>query len=114
MTATLRRAPAASAPDEPRTDAELLRRFRDTRDQTAFAALVQRHGPLVVGLCTYTGKGKGRIFVWLVGLGVWTRGFYVSVSNIFSFFPVLSAVRKRVAARLQQGLRKRRHIHTTT
>jgi RNA polymerase sigma factor (sigma-70 family) len=33
------------------TDTELLRRFIDTRDDSAFTALVARHGPLVLGVC---------------------------------------------------------------
>ena len=33
------------------TDAELLRRFIDTREEAAFALLVQRHGPMVLGVC---------------------------------------------------------------
>jgi RNA polymerase sigma factor (sigma-70 family) len=32
-------------------DAELLRRFTADRDETAFAALVRRHGPLVWAVC---------------------------------------------------------------
>src|SRR5262245_21189086 len=32
-------------------DAELLRLFADRRDDAAFAALVRRHGPLVLGAC---------------------------------------------------------------
>jgi DNA-directed RNA polymerase specialized sigma24 family protein len=32
-------------------DAELLRRFVTARDQDAFAEVVRRHGPLVLGLC---------------------------------------------------------------
>src|SRR5438105_7621811 len=39
-----------SSPDTP-TDAELLTRFRDDRDEGAFAALVARHGPMVFGVC---------------------------------------------------------------
>jgi RNA polymerase sigma factor (sigma-70 family) len=32
-------------------DAELLKLFSSTRDQQAFAALVDRHGPMVLGIC---------------------------------------------------------------
>jgi len=57
MTTTLRgRAAAAArsaARDDPRTDAELLARFVDTREQPAFTALVHRHGPLVLGVCRW-------------------------------------------------------------
>src|SRR5436309_14425715 len=33
---------------DPAGDAELLRRFADRRDEAAFAALVRRHGPMVL------------------------------------------------------------------
>jgi RNA polymerase sigma factor (sigma-70 family) len=33
------------------TDAALLGRFADDRDETAFATLMQRHGPMVLGVC---------------------------------------------------------------
>jgi RNA polymerase sigma factor (sigma-70 family) len=33
------------------TDRELLRRFSERRDEAAFAALVRRHGPMVLGVC---------------------------------------------------------------
>lgn len=32
-------------------DEELLHRYIDDRDETAFAALVRRYGPLVHGVC---------------------------------------------------------------
>ena len=34
-----------------RADGELLAHFVATRDETTFAALVERHGPLVWGVC---------------------------------------------------------------
>src|SRR5262249_8232700 len=45
------REPAAipSAPDVP--DKMLLDRFVASRDENAFAALLQRHGPMVLGVC---------------------------------------------------------------
>src|SRR5262245_22161134 len=33
------------------TDAQLLGRFVATRDEASFAALVYRHGPMVLGVC---------------------------------------------------------------
>jgi RNA polymerase sigma factor (sigma-70 family) len=36
---------------ESKTDAELLDRFLTRREETAFAALLRRHGPMVLGVC---------------------------------------------------------------
>lgn len=36
---------------DPETDRDLLDRFTRSRDQAAFAALVQRHGPMVLAVC---------------------------------------------------------------
>src|SRR6202171_2393746 len=33
------------------TDAELMRHYLDERDGAAFAALMRRHGPMVLGVC---------------------------------------------------------------
>lgn len=47
LTALRRRA----APDGPAADAGLLRRYARTADPEAFAELVRRHGPVVLGVC---------------------------------------------------------------
>jgi RNA polymerase sigma factor (sigma-70 family) len=41
----------ALAADEATPDAELLRRYRDHRDSSAFEALIRRHGPGVLSAC---------------------------------------------------------------
>src|SRR5262245_23616198 len=41
----------ARARSDPRTDEQLLDLYRARRDEGAFAALVARHGPLVLGVC---------------------------------------------------------------
>jgi RNA polymerase sigma factor (sigma-70 family) len=41
----------ASRQDDPTPDEQLLQRFTAARDWTAFEALLQRHGPTVLGVC---------------------------------------------------------------
>ncbi len=43
--------PPGTAAGDSLTDAQLLQRFARQRDQSAFAALVHRHGRLVLGVC---------------------------------------------------------------
>jgi RNA polymerase sigma factor (sigma-70 family) len=45
------RSAAGAGPARERTDSELLDAFRARRDEEAFAALVGRHGPMVLGVC---------------------------------------------------------------
>lgn len=42
---------AAAAPTEDESDRALVARFAASRDEAAFAALVRRHGPMVLGVC---------------------------------------------------------------
>ena len=37
--------------EEPLDDADLLVRFIERREDSAFSALVKRHGPMVLGVC---------------------------------------------------------------
>src|SRR5258708_4875120 len=46
----LRRVLGLSHPDSA-SDGELLQRFLACRDEAAFEALAQRHGPMVLGVC---------------------------------------------------------------
>jgi RNA polymerase sigma factor (sigma-70 family) len=48
----LRRSPGMRGESEAR-DTELLRRFLGNREEAAFEALVQRHGPMVLSVCRY-------------------------------------------------------------
>jgi RNA polymerase sigma factor (sigma-70 family) len=47
----VRRIRSLAEPADAPADADLLARFRATRDDRAFAALVARHGPAVLGVC---------------------------------------------------------------
>src|SRR5436309_2936408 len=46
----IRRVVAAKCPSR-QTDRHLLQQFMAEEDEAAFAALVQRHGPMVLGVC---------------------------------------------------------------
>jgi RNA polymerase sigma factor (sigma-70 family) len=46
----IRRLGGTTRPDQP-SDAQLLERFTVRRDEAAFAALVRRHGPMVLNVC---------------------------------------------------------------
>ena len=51
LTAFLARCRVLYRPCSPMSDAELLRRFAQQRDAAAFEQLLERHGPLVWGVC---------------------------------------------------------------
>ncbi|HLJ93524.1 MAG TPA: sigma-70 family RNA polymerase sigma factor, partial [Gemmataceae bacterium] len=43
--------PVPARPAEPTADADLLDRFVRRKDEAAFATLLERHGPMVLGVC---------------------------------------------------------------
>jgi hypothetical protein len=62
------------------TDGQLLGSFIEQRDETAVAALVRRHGPLVYGVQYDVGKGNLRILWKKVARRAATR-YHSSVSE---------------------------------
>src|SRR4051794_2949348 len=51
LKSAVRRIRSLAVPPDGQADCDLLARFRSTRDDRAFAALVARHGPAVLGTC---------------------------------------------------------------
>jgi RNA polymerase sigma factor (sigma-70 family) len=51
LKSAVRRIRSLAIPPEAQTDRDLLGRFRASRDDRAFAAIVVRHGPAVLGVC---------------------------------------------------------------
>jgi hypothetical protein len=62
------------APADAACDAQLLARFTAQHDQTAFAGLVARHGPMVLGVCRsvlhnhHDAEGRFRLDGQVVGI----------------------------------------------
>src|SRR5262249_26304778 len=53
LAGVLRSARVLTGPAGDHSDAELLRQFVTQRDEGAFAALLERHGPTVLGVCRH-------------------------------------------------------------
>ncbi len=100
-------------------DASLLSRFLTRRDEDAFAALVQRHGPLVYGTClrilgnrTDTDDAFQAVFFVLArrahtlktdrSIGPWLHGVAVRVASKLRGQNVQRRLREMAAARSEQ------------
>jgi RNA polymerase sigma factor (sigma-70 family) len=114
QTHRLASAPAAGSPgparNRPATDRELLRRFAEHRDERAFAALVCRHGPMVLATCRrvlHDGAGADDAFqatFLALARGGKSPGWDESVAGWLH----LVATRLARRARRAQGRRARR------
>jgi RNA polymerase sigma factor (sigma-70 family) len=101
-----------SASDDPRgagpSDGELVRRFRETRDEAAFAGLLQRHGPLVLGVCDrilHNRHDAEDAFQATFLLLVRKAHTIVKLASVASW---LHGVAHRIAVRLKQDNARRR------
>src|SRR5690348_15478272 len=98
---------AGAPPDRDPADRELLERFARARDEAAFAALVQRHGPMVLGVCRrllHDAHEAGAAFqpTFLV-----LAHKAESIGRPEQLGPWLHGVAYRTAARARQAARRR-------
>jgi RNA polymerase sigma factor (sigma-70 family) len=97
--------PAAGAPT---TDGELLRQFVAHRDEAAFAALVERHGPMVLGVCRrllHQPQDVDDVFQATFLVLIERAGSVARADSVGSW---LYGVARRIALRVRANARKRR------
>jgi RNA polymerase sigma factor (sigma-70 family) len=90
------------------TDGELIQRFRDARDEAAFALLLHRHGPLVLGVChriLHNPHDAEDAFQATFLLLVRKPHTIVKLGSVASW---LHGVAHRVAVRLKEDIARRR------
>jgi RNA polymerase sigma factor (sigma-70 family) len=101
-----RQAPAAAC----RADHDLLERFTALGDETAFAALVQRHGPMVRGLCRRLLGDPGQADDVFQATFLVLARRAASIRRRESVGSFLYGVARRLAHKAQRGAaRRRRH-----
>jgi RNA polymerase sigma factor (sigma-70 family) len=97
-------------PENRDCDAALLARFLELRDEDAFAALVRRHGPLVLGLCRrWLGSLHDAEDVFQATFLVLARKA-ASVRKRQSLASYLHGVALRLAARIRANAVRWRHF----
>jgi RNA polymerase sigma factor (sigma-70 family) len=105
---TLAGGPVPGAP----TDGDLLRRFAGQRDEAAFAALMQRHGPMVLAVC------RRMLHDWHDAEDAYQATFLVLARKAgasgwqASIGCWLYAVAQRVAAKAREAAARRRQRQT--
>src|SRR5262249_7494881 len=100
--------------EDPSSDGQLLERFVLEQDETAFAALVQRHGPLVWGVCRRLLRNEQDVEdAFQATFLVLVRQAH-AVRKQPSVRSWLSAVARRVAARAGQRAELRREKERLT
>src|SRR5207247_3258904 len=85
-----------------------VRRFRDARDEAAFAALLHRHGPLVLGVChriLHDPHDAEDAFQATFLLLVRKAHTIVKLGSVASW---LHGVAHRIAVRLKEDIARRR------
>jgi RNA polymerase sigma factor (sigma-70 family) len=99
---------------EQRSDRDLLRRFAHERDEDAFAELVRRHGPMVLGVCRRAlanaddAEDAFQATFLILARKARARGWQTSVANW------LYVVAQRLAVRLRADIQRRRHVERQT
>jgi RNA polymerase sigma factor (sigma-70 family) len=95
----------------PQTDAELLEQFTTRRDEAAFAALVQRHGPMVLGVCKRLLRDHGDAEDAFQATFLVLARKAVSLAGQTSLAPWLHGVAQRTALRARSLALKRTARH---
>jgi len=91
------------------SDTQLLKRFTAVREESAFAALVERHGPMVLGVCRRVLHNEHDAEDAFQAVFLVLARKATAVRKVESLGSWLYGVAYRVAARLRAGIGLRQH-----